>query len=199
MDVGCHVLDRIDYLCGPLVDIKGEAQNKNSPHQKVEDYVHLTASIGATNDRSSMQHSINAVGAKVECTWDFASPDQEPSDQLVLEGPSGSLRMTGMSPNAPIEVYDSDGNLLRKIAEFAMPEHTAQALIQAVTLDLVHLRLVQQAAQQAGTNVDAYEKPDFLSFGENAIRTQKVIDEVLESYYSGREIGYWSRWNGDGK
>ncbi|CAJ1966140.1 unnamed protein product [Cylindrotheca closterium] len=199
MDVGCHILDRIDYLCGPLVDIEGEAQNKNSPDQKVEDYVHLTASIGETKGRPSMQQSINAVGAKVECTWDFASPDQEPSDQLVLEGPSGSLRMIGMSPNAPIEIYDSDGNLLRKLPEFAMPEHTAQALIQAVTLDLLHLRLVEQAEQHEGTNVDTYEKPDFLSFGDNAIRAQKVIDTVLESYYSGREIGYWSRWIGEEK
>jgi len=199
MDVGCHVLDRIDYLCGPLVDIKGEAQNKNSPNQKVEDYVHLTASIGETKERPSMQQSIKAVGAKVECTWDFASPDQEPSDQLVLEGPSGSLRMIGMSPNAPIEVYDTDGNLQRRIPEFAMPEHTAQALIQAVTLDLVQLRQVQQTKEQTGGKVDAYEKPDFLSFGDNAIRAQKVIDTALESYYSGREIGFWSRWNGEGK
>ncbi|KAL3937250.1 MAG: hypothetical protein SGBAC_007603 [Bacillariaceae sp.] len=199
MDVGCHVLDRIDYLCGPLVDIKGEAQNKNSPNQKVEDYVHLVASIGETIDRPSMQQSINAVGAKVECTWDFASPDQEPGDQLVLEGPSGSLRMIGMSPNAPIDVYDSDGNLQRRIPEFAMPEHTAQALIQAVTMDLVHMRQVQQTKQLKGMKADAYEKPDFLSFGDNAIRVQKVIDALLESHYSGREIGYWSRWKGEGK
>lgn len=39
MDVGCHVLDRIDYLCGPLVNVEGKAMNKNSTNVPVEDYV----------------------------------------------------------------------------------------------------------------------------------------------------------------
>jgi hypothetical protein len=45
MDVECHVIDRIDYLCGRLVNIKGQALNTNSPFQDVEDYVELQAEI----------------------------------------------------------------------------------------------------------------------------------------------------------
>ena len=26
MDVGCHVIDRIDYLCGPMENVKGFAE-----------------------------------------------------------------------------------------------------------------------------------------------------------------------------
>jgi hypothetical protein len=44
MDVGCHVIDRIDYLCGRLVNI----------NQDVEDYVELQAEIGqATSEVGS--------------------------------------------------------------------------------------------------------------------------------------------------
>eukprot|EP00957_Ditylum_brightwellii_P035998 2727161-Ditylum_brightwellii.AAC.1 len=28
MDVGCHVIDRIDYLFGPLKDVKGGAKRR---------------------------------------------------------------------------------------------------------------------------------------------------------------------------
>jgi 1,5-anhydro-D-fructose reductase (1,5-anhydro-D-mannitol-forming) len=179
MDVGCHILDRIEYLCGPLKNVKGETKNKNSPNQKVEDFVHLTATVGSTTDRPSSNDFISREGATVECTWDFASPDQPPCDRLILEGPKGFLQMTGMSPNAPIEVYDADGKL-QKTLKFEMPEHTAKALIQAVTNDLL-----AQPKDSA--------RPDLLSFGDNAVRTQQVIDTVLKPYYGGREIGYWSR------
>jgi len=171
MDVGCHVIDRIDYLCGPLQNVMGEAQNKNSPGVAVEDYVHFTAEIG----KASWAALSNNAGATVECTWDFASSEL-PYDELEFLGPKGSLRMKG-SPCDPINVYDADGGFLRKL-EFEMPEHTGQALIQGITDDL------------RGTG-----KSDFLSFGENAIRTQKVLDSVLSSYYPGRKAGYWMRMN----
>eukprot|EP00980_Cylindrotheca_fusiformis_P030331 scaffold24660_cov147-Cylindrotheca_fusiformis.AAC.3 len=190
MDVGCHIIDRIEYLCGgrPLVNVQGEAKNNHSPKQKVEDYVHLTATIGSNRNipsNSPTNPIITTEGAMVECTWDFASPHKEPMDRLVLEGSNGggSIQMTGMSPNAPVEVYDADGRL-QKSLEFEMPEHTAQALIQAVTNDLL--------ASKQQDNKD-YVRPDYLSFGDNALRTQQVIDTVLSPYYGGREIGYWSR------
>eukprot|EP00527_Entomoneis_sp_CCMP2396_P006501 CAMPEP_0198140386 /NCGR_PEP_ID=MMETSP1443-20131203/3543_1 /TAXON_ID=186043 /ORGANISM="Entomoneis sp., Strain CCMP2396" /LENGTH=387 /DNA_ID=CAMNT_0043802781 /DNA_START=194 /DNA_END=1354 /DNA_ORIENTATION=- len=184
MDVGCHVLDRIDYLCGPLMNVKGEAENKHSHKQRVEDFVHLTATIGDTSDRPSANKLVTRKGASVECTWDFASPDQPPCDRLLLEGPKGSLQMVGMSPNAPIEIYDTNGKLVKTL-EFEMPEHTAQALIQAVTNDLLAKR------ENDKKENNAMEQPDLLSFGDNAVRTQTVLDSVLNSYYGGREIGYW--------
>ena len=141
-------------------------------------------------------------GATVECTWDFASSTQkEPCDILRLEGNKGYLKMMGMSPNGPIEIYDKKSDKLIRTIEFEMPEHTAQALIQAVTNDLLRLRHKDEDTDNNDNNDDdnnddGYSSPvtpDFLSTGENAIRTQKVLDAVLESYYGGREIGYWSR------
>ena len=173
MDVGCHVVDRIDYLCGPLVNVKGSAENRNSPNIPVEDYVHLTAEIGPSTLSSSSFEP--AVGAKVECTWDFAPKADDPKDVLIFTGSKGTIHLAGMSPDGPIQVFDDNANRLYQLT-FETPEHTAQRMIQAVTDDLRGL-----------------ERNEYLSRGENAIRTSKVLDTVLSSYYGGREIGYWNR------
>ncbi len=177
MDVGCHVLDRIDYICGPFINVKGSAENKHSPGVPVEDYVHLTAELG-----KACWTALPAAekGAAVECTWDFASDEIVQFDELEIEGPKGSIRMAGMSPNGAVKVYNEEGELQKEF-NFNIPEHTAQALIQLVTNDLRGI-----------------ETSDILSYGDNAIRSQSVIDTALHSYYGGREIGYWEKksWPG---
>lgn len=171
MDVGCHVLDRLDYLCGPLIHVQGQAENRNSPNIPVEDYVRLTGEIGPS---SSMTLKDYAVGAQVECTWDFAS-NEEPHDELIFIGTRGAIHLAGMSPAGPIEVRDENGNTIQE-ATFGFPQHTAQGLIQAITDDL-----------------RGFPKKGYISRGDTALRTSQVLDTVLSSYYGGREIGYWDR------
>jgi hypothetical protein len=142
----------------------------------VEDFVQMTATVGKGSWAAIIPGN---EGASVECTWDFCSSnDEAPCDELRFMGPKGSLRMAGMSPAGPIDVLDADGNVVRELC-FEVPEHTAQPLIQAVTNDLRGIVVL-------GTT-------DVLSYGDNAIRTNKVLDTVLHSYYGGREIGYWTR------
>lgn len=168
MDVGCHVVDRIDYMCGPLVDVQGTAQNRNSDAQNVEDYVHFTAKIG----ESTCSTMPNTRGASVECTWDFGNKDEvDTCDKLLMVGSKGSIIMDGTK----LQVIDIKGNVQQDL-NFPLPEHTAQQLIQAVT-----------------DNLRGIGKSDVLSYGNNAIRTQTVLDACLTSYYGGREIGYWDR------
>ncbi len=171
MDVGCHVLDRIDYLFGPLINIQGMAENRNSPHIPVEDYVFLKAEIGS----QPLSENTRAVGAKVECTWDFAS-NSEPCDDLVVTGTQGSIHLTGMSPNGPIRVLDTDGNIIRELT-FDPPAHTAQSMIQAVTDDMRGVM----------------PRKEYISSGENALRTSQVLDKILSSYYGPRDIDYWDK------
>lgn len=178
MDVGCHVVDRIDWLCGPLVEVTGKAENRGFaagdssvvPQGVVEDYVQMDATIGA-----SSWASIPSKGAQVSCVWDFSGRnEQEECDELIIEGPSGSLKMAAMSPSLPVYVCDEAGKVTRTL-EFEAPEHTAQECIQAVTNEL---RGVGSAP--------------FLSRGDNALRTSKVLDSVLQTYYGTRDVGYWS-------
>ena len=170
MDVGCHIIDRIDYVFGPLIDVEGSAENKNSVDQRVEDYVQLRASIGP-----STWAATSSEGAAVSCTWDFSGRSNGTVDELIVTGPKGYMKMVGMSPSLPISLYDQSNVLVKQI-DFAPPEHTGQPLIQAVTDDL-----------------RGVAKAPFLSFGDNAVRTAGVLDKVLNSYYGGREIGFWFR------
>lgn len=172
MDVGCHVIDRIDYLCGPLDQVKGEARNFNSPQQNVEDFVELKATIDECD-----WAAIPAKDARIHCTWDFSSRTNEKRDELVIRGPKGSLRCVGMSPFLPVYIEDTDGNVVNE-RSFEPPEHTAQELIQAVTDEL---RGVGSA--------------DFVSRTDNALRTARVIDTVLLNYYGDRDMGYWEKEN----
>ena len=177
MDVGCHIVDRIDYLCGPLVDVNGSAKNKASPNQPVEDYVEFTAKIGP----SSWASFPGCEGAEVSCRWDFSPKgSMDEIDRLEFVGSKGTIRLKGMSPSDPVHVLDTNGKLVQELT-FEAPEHTAQQLIQAVTLDLLN------------SNYDETGDPMLSKGGANAVRTQQVLDACLTSYYGGREAGYWTR------
>eukprot|EP00565_Helicotheca_tamesis_P002187 CAMPEP_0185734820 /NCGR_PEP_ID=MMETSP1171-20130828/23547_1 /TAXON_ID=374046 /ORGANISM="Helicotheca tamensis, Strain CCMP826" /LENGTH=398 /DNA_ID=CAMNT_0028404923 /DNA_START=334 /DNA_END=1530 /DNA_ORIENTATION=- len=189
MDVGCHVIDRIDYLFGPLVDIKSVAKRRQQPSlttsrkaqlavTEVEDYVSMTAKI-----KSCDWTVIDSVGASVNCVWDFCSDDDDdgPLDELVISGPKGSIQMAAMSPSLPISVLDDSGNVVKTFT-FEQPEHTAQNLIQLVTDEIRGAK-----KHDDGTDIRAPSR------GENALRTSKVLDAVLSGYYGGREDKFWNR------
>ena len=178
MDVGCHVIDRIDWICGPLVEVAGTAKKLGQGIQNVEDCVSLKAEIG-----ESAWASIPCVGADVSCSWDFSggTRDQGECDELKISGPQGSLRMGAMSPSAPVFVLDTNGAIVRQLT-FGAPEHTAMEMIQAVTDDLLGVGSEQ-----------------FISRGENALRTSTVLDKILSPYYGERPVGFWSspeKWPG---
>ena len=185
MDVGCHVVDRIDYLFGPLIDVNGHADNRCSPSQAVEDYVQLSARIGpVTSDGdTNTSPAIQSEGAVVECKWDFGNIDGlEPVDELIISGPKGKLRMAAMSPSLPVEVLNVGDDVVQTLT-FVAPEHAAQPLVQMVTSEL---RGVGQAPSR----------------GANAIRTSRILDTALSGYYGGREDEFWHRegdWPGQNK
>lgn len=212
MDVGCHVVDRIDFLLGPLQSVTGRAENQRSPLQDVEDYVELRAEIGPSD-----WAAVPSAGAKVDCAWEFApeDPAAPPIDELVIAGPRGSLRMAAMSAAAPVEVLDASGAAVLRTLTFEQPQHTAQRLIQSATDELL---LVKRRGGSAGANgvggrsgvaVDggggrvvfstsgvvaaASAATRCPSRGENALRTSRALDKALNAYYGGRDDAYWSR------
>lgn len=209
MDVGCHVLDRIDYLCGPLSNVSGTTQRRSNNQQLqqqplVEDYVHLEATIGDDTKASEFNgRSANCRGAQVSCTWDFSESTLTAKDELIITGSNGAyIKCAGMSPSLPVFVYSAQGELIQKM-EFASPQHSAQPMIQAVTNDLLTWKRMKQKKQetespppppQAGEErKPAVPEENYLSRGDNALRTSTVLDAILKSYYGGREIGYWNR------
>eukprot|EP00593_Proboscia_inermis_P002568 CAMPEP_0171293848 /NCGR_PEP_ID=MMETSP0816-20121228/2204_1 /TAXON_ID=420281 /ORGANISM="Proboscia inermis, Strain CCAP1064/1" /LENGTH=345 /DNA_ID=CAMNT_0011765123 /DNA_START=152 /DNA_END=1189 /DNA_ORIENTATION=- len=176
MDIGCHLLDRIDYIFGPLIDVVGEAKNCSSNKvQQVENIVHLKATIG-----SSSWSCIESKGASVQCVWDFNNEKNEsPIDELIIRGSNGGcLKMAGMSPSLPISVLDADDKVIKTMA-FKAPEHATQPLLQLVTDEI-----------RLGSSV--IPSP---SNGENALRTSAVLDAALNAYYGNRSDEFWNRSN----
>lgn len=167
MDVGCHVLDRIDWLCGPIEHVNGTAK-RNQPGTGVEDYVRIEGLLG----RADWTVLPPAPKARVQCEWDFASDEE--MDEFIIRGPSGGLKMVAMSATEPIYVLNESGETIRVVEGFEQPEHTAQAMIQAVTDDLRGIR-----------------KAPFLSRGENALRTSRVLDKALGGFYGKRDSSFW--------
>ncbi|KAL7527123.1 hypothetical protein ACHAWF_002047 [Thalassiosira exigua] len=183
VDMGCHVLDRMDYLFGPLEDVRGDARRKGASSNSklyplVENYVEMTARVGDCD-----WAAIPAAGAAVECVWDF-SPGAGDADELSITGPGGSVRMAGMGAGLPIEVLDVDGKPVRAV-EFESPEHAAQPLIQAVVDELRGIGGGGGEDRPARSPAQA----------DNAIRTSEVLDAILGSYYGGRHDEFWSRPN----
>lgn len=157
MDVGCHVIDRIDYLVGPLSNVKGSS-SRTDKNSLVEDNVKIKAEIVETDGQTDQPITVTM-------TWDFCSKDN--LDELEFSGSLGTLKMAAMSPSLPVFFNE-------ELFDFEQPEHTAQAMIQAVTDEIC-----------------GFGSAPFLSRGENAIRTSEVIDRALFDFYGNRDIGYW--------
>ena len=83
--------------------------------------------------------------------------------------------MAAMSPSLPVSVLDADGTLLRQLS-FEAPEHPAQRLIQSCTDEL------------RGVGGERCK-----SRADNALRTSRVLDTVLGSFYGGRDDDFWLR------
>ena len=193
MDMGCHILDRFDYLFGPITNVKSEVLrkggSKNSDHDDnyplVEDYVSMSGIIGKC-DWATIP---SAEGASVECLWDF-SPNADDQDELLITGTNGrSIRMAGMGAGMPIEVLDVDGRTILQRIEFEAPMHAAQPLIQSIVNEL--RGGVVNDGGGADNNQQCLVKSP--ARADNAIRTSEVLDAILNSYYGGRHDEFWKR------
>jgi predicted dehydrogenase len=111
LDLGCHALDIIDFLLGPLHEIHGMARNVASDHD-VEDTVAMTFSVGE--------------GVPGVASWNFAQQKRE--DGLEIAGTEGHVRLSvfGDTP-----IYVARGESVETI-EVANPEHIQQPLVQSL-------------------------------------------------------------------
>jgi predicted dehydrogenase len=116
LDVGSHVLDFLDFVAGPLEEVRGSAANVSGGYA-VEDTVVMTFRT--------------ATGVPGAASWNFASFARE--DTLEFLGTAGRLSLTFFSAD-PLRLETSRGT-----EEFNLPNppHIAQPLIQAVVDDLL--------------------------------------------------------------
>jgi predicted dehydrogenase len=153
MDIGCHTLDILDFITGPLQDVSGIACNVTSNYD-VEDNV-------------VMQFRL-ASGGLGTARWNFASAISE--EMITFSGTEGQL-MTSTFGQEPVRLETDKGV---QLFDIPYPTHVQQPLITTIVAEL----------QGQGTCP---------STGETAIRTTRVLDRVLDSYYGGRSDDFWKR------
>lgn len=153
LDLGCHTLDILDFILGPLVDVAGIAANLASPCA-VEDSVVMSFRT--------------ASGALGTASWNFAGEARE--DIIEITGTEGRLSISTFG-NEPIEWHTATG---RELFDLPNPPHVQQPLIQTIVDDLLGRGRCE-------------------STGETALRTARVMDTVLESYYGTRSDAFWER------
>jgi predicted dehydrogenase len=115
LDLGCHTLDILDFICGPLEDARGGAANLATPIA-VEDTVALSF---RTRD-----------GALGTAQWWFAAAER--SDEIIISGERAELRLSTFG-NEPVELRRGE-----HVDRFDLPNppHIQQPLIQTIVDEL---------------------------------------------------------------
>ena len=116
LDVGCHTLDILDFLLGPLENVKGNATRSDSRYA-VEDAVIMTFTT--------------AQGFAGKAEWDFTGARPN-ADKIVIEGEDGKIALSTFG-NDPIELHTKDGI---ETFERPNPPHIQQPLIQNIVDEL---------------------------------------------------------------
>jgi predicted dehydrogenase len=111
LDLGCHTLDLLDFLLGPLLDVLGMASNVVSAYD-VEDAVTMCFRT--------------AGGALGTAAWNFAAHARE--DVIEIAGTEGRLRMSTFG-DEPLELELPSG---AQTLSRPNPMHVQQPLIQAI-------------------------------------------------------------------
>ncbi len=134
------------------------------------------AGTHAVEDLVVMHFSL-ANGGVGTASWNFASAISE--DTIELSGTLGKLTMSCFG-NEPLHLETVERGV--QLYNLPNPDHVQQPLIQSMVNELL------------GKGPDRAKCP---STGVSALRTQIVMDAVLESYYGGREDNFWRRdWPG---
>ncbi len=160
MDVGCHALDMIDFLLGPMDAVTGSARNHGDRYA-VEDFVELAwRQEGGVTGTAEFDFQATAV-----------------ADELTVIGDGGTLSVPVFDPGPIVRCLR--GEAAAEIG-YEQPEHVHQPFIQDVVDEL------DGGGSCPGT-------------AASAVRTNEVLDAVLNDYYGDRQGEFWQapdRWPG---
>jgi predicted dehydrogenase len=146
VDLGCHQLDYLDYLFGPITSVKGFAVNQ--------------AGIYPAEDMVSVCFTFKP-GLIGTGTWCFTASGQTNIDQIEIIGSKGKITFSTFE-FTPVQLETESGI---ETFDYPKPEHVQQALIQTVVDELL----------------GRGKSP---STGITASRTSKIIEKIIENYYS---------------
>lgn len=130
LNTGCHMIDTVQFLCGPITSVKGFAQNQAGLY-KVPDSVMATFLF---------ESGIHGVGA-----WNFSVHEQV--DRTEIVGSLGTITYSTYS-DTPIKL-DIEGDVT--LLEIPDPEHVQLPLIQSIVDELLGHGLCPSKGKTAAT------------------------------------------------
>lgn len=135
----------------------------------LKDVAGVAANRASKHDvEDAVAMSFSVMGAPGVGRWNFAARGER--DRIKLEGTEGEITFSCFG-NDPARLETGSG--VEEIS-FEPPQHVHQPLVQTIVDEL---RGVGKCP----------------STGETALRTMRVMDAVLESYYGSRESEFWKR------
>lgn len=117
VDLGCHQLDLLDYVFGPIVSVQGQAANQAQLYP-AEDIV-----------CAIFQFKTGILGSGM---WCFTVSEESKIDRTEIIGSQGKITYSFLQ-SLPVQVETKKGV---EEYEFPWPEHVQQPLIQTVVDEL---------------------------------------------------------------
>lgn len=117
-DVGCHVLDLLDWLFGPIIEAQGRAGRQENNYQAAD----------VVSGNWIFESGVHGVGV-----WSFSA--WEDYDTVEVIGSKGTLSFSVMDLAAPLTLVTASEK--RTIGVPDPPEHVAQPLISTVVGQLL--------------------------------------------------------------
>lgn len=117
-DLASHQLDLLDYLFGPLHNIRGNAVNRGGFYDAADT---VTASFLLSD---------NTAGSG---NWCFVCPEEEKKDEIIILGTEGSLKFSTFA-HARIHGISKKMGMLQE--EFELPPHIQEYLIRTIVAEL---------------------------------------------------------------
>jgi 1,5-anhydro-D-fructose reductase (1,5-anhydro-D-mannitol-forming) len=115
MDIGCHTLDMLDFLFGPIVSASGHASSQRKAYRP-EDTVAMSFAFGS-----------GMLGTGL---WNFTSLQREDRIEVIGDGGRMSFATFG---DGPVRVENAAGKTEYRIAN---PQHIQQPLIETIVAEL---------------------------------------------------------------
>ncbi|KAK1742799.1 Gfo/Idh/MocA family oxidoreductase [Skeletonema marinoi] len=168
MDIGCHMLDLVEFMIGPILNPIGRAY-KTVDDQSVED-----------NVRGCWEHICPFNGSRLggSCVFNFSSGG-EMRDEIEITGTDGRMLISCFDTK-PAELRIGADEIIKLEEEH--PSTVQQPMIQLVTQELFTRKECNVNMQPSDLDPNIY-----LCSGESAVRTSVVVDQLL-----GRE-----KWSDD--
>lgn len=165
LDVGCHALDLVDYLVGPLEDCRGVAVRSVADQGWIPGRMDVEDNV-----RGWWAHRKDGRQILGSCSFNFCSPREDElyregkRDEIRIEGLDGSLSFSCFDKEPPRLQTTSGSNTTVRFLHAEEPQHVHQPMVQDIVNELRSIN----------------ESPRLCS-GEDAVRTSRVMDQLLNA------------------